>query len=60
MWAMCGVVSGFPFSVPSLASVSAISLPLMPVCALTLCMWIVFEVQYICCTMAAMSNLSGW
>ena len=56
---MCGVVSGFSFSVPSLASVSAISLPLMPMCAFTLCMWIVCGVQYICRTMAAMSNLSG-
>ena len=35
---MCGVVSGFSFGVPSLASVFAISLPLMHVCALTLCM----------------------
>ena len=39
-WAMCvcGVLFGFSFSVPSLASLSAISLPLMHVCALTLCM----------------------
>ena len=34
---MCGVVSGFSLSVPSLASSSAISLPQMHVCALTLC-----------------------
>ena len=35
---MCGVVSGFSFNVPSLANASPISLPLMHVCALTLCM----------------------
>ena len=35
---MCGVVVGLSISVPSLASVSAISLPLMPECARTLCM----------------------
>ena len=33
---MCGVLFGFSFSVPSLASLSAILLPLMHVCALTL------------------------
>ena len=40
MWAMCmyGAVSGFSFGGPSLACVSAILLPLMHVCALTLCM----------------------
>jgi hypothetical protein len=38
-WAMCiwGVGVGFSLFVPSLANVSAISLPLMPVWALTLC-----------------------
>ena len=38
-WAMwiCGVLFGFSFSVPSLASLSVVSLPLMHVCALTLC-----------------------
>ena len=38
---MCGVLSGFSLSVPSLASVSAISFPLIPVCARTLCKCIV-------------------
>ena len=48
-WAMCicGVGDGFSFSVPSLANVSAISFPLMLVCALTLCMCMVCGVQYI-------------
>ena len=42
-WTMCicGVLSGFSLSVPSLASVSTISLPLIPLCARTLCMCIV-------------------
>ena len=46
---MClwGVVDGFSLSVSSLASVSAISFPLMPMCARTLCMCIVYGVQYI-------------
>ena len=37
-WVMCicGVLFGFSFSVPSLASLSAISLPSMLVCVLTL------------------------
>ena len=42
---MCGVLVGFSLSVPSLASVSAISFPVMPVCARTLCMWIMCGVQ---------------
>ena len=59
--AMCirGVVSGFSCSVPKLASVSAISFPLMPVCALTLCMWIMCGVQYIWLIMATISSLLG-
>ena len=35
---MCGVVVGLSMNVPSLASVSAISLPLIHECACTLCM----------------------
>ena len=35
---MCGVMSSFSFSVPLLARVSAILLPLMPMCVLTLSM----------------------
>ena len=60
--AMCirGVVSGLSLSVPIFASVSAISLPLMPVCARTLCMWTMCGVQYIWLIMAAISSLSGW
>ena len=57
---MCGVLVGFSLSVPSLARVSAISFPMIPECALTLCMWTLCGVQYILCTMAAISNLSGW
>ena len=57
---MCGVVDDFSVSVPSLASVSAISFLVMHDCACTLCTWIMCGVQYISCTMAAMSNLSGW
>jgi hypothetical protein len=61
-WAMCirGVASGFSLVVPSLASSSAISFPMMLVWARTLCMWILCGVQYICLTIAAMSSLSGW
>ena len=46
-WAMCmwGVLDGFSLRVPSLASVSAISFPIMPECACTLCMWIMYGVQ---------------
>ena len=33
------VALGFSISVPSLASVSAISFPVLPECARTLCMW---------------------
>ena len=59
MW-MCGVCSGFSRLFPSFASSSASSFPRMPVCARTLCMEILWGVQYIFLTMAAMSNLSGW
>ena len=59
MW-LCGVFGGFSLVVPSFASVSAISFPVMPAWARTLCMYILCGVQYICCTMAAMSSLSGW
>ena len=48
---MCGVVVGFSWSVPSLASVSAISFSLKLECARTLWMWVVCEVQYICFVM---------
>ena len=46
-WARCmwGVADGFSLSVPSLASVSAFSFPMMPVWARTLCMWIRCGVQ---------------
>ena len=37
---MCGVLVGFSVRVPSLASMSVVSLPEVPVCARTLCMWI--------------------
>jgi hypothetical protein len=57
---MCGVCSGFSKLFPSFASSSASSFPIMPVCARTLCMWILWGVQYIFLTMAAMSSLSGW
>ena len=51
-WAICicGVLYSLYLRFPSLASVSAISLPIMPECARALC----------ACTIAAMSNLSGW
>ena len=55
-----GVISGLSFCVPSFASVFAISFPLMPVCARTLCMWIICGVQYIWWIMTAISSLSGW
>ena len=58
MW-IRGVVSGLSCSVPILASVSAISFPLMHVCALTLCMWIMCGVQYIWLMMAEMSSCLG-
>jgi hypothetical protein len=59
---MCirGVASGFSLVVPSFASSSAISFPVMPVWARTLCMWISYGVQYICRTIAVVSILSGW
>ena len=56
---LCGVLVGLSLRAPSLARLSAISFLIMPECARTLCMWIVCGVQQICCTMAAMSNLSG-
>ena len=55
-----GVGDGFSLWVPLLASVSAISFPIIHVCARTLCMCIICGVQYICRMMAAMSSLSGW
>ena len=42
---MCGVLSGLYLRVPSLASVSAISLSIMPKCARTLCICIVYGLQ---------------
>ena len=48
---ICGVAIIFSISVPLLASVSAILFPVMPECALTLCMCIMCGVQYIWCTM---------
>ena len=47
--AMCmrGVLVGFSLSVPSLASKFANLFPIMPMCALTWCMWILCGVQYI-------------
>ena len=57
---MWGVEDGFSLRVPSLASVSAISFPMMHVCARTLCMCTLCGVQYICRMMAAMSNLARW
>ena len=54
---ICGVLFGFSLSVPSLASLSNISLLLMHVCARTLCMWIICGVQYIQCIMA--TNIYG-
>jgi hypothetical protein len=42
---MCGVCFGFSMVVPSFANSSASSLPVMPVCARTLCMWILWGVQ---------------
>ena len=42
---MCGVFSSLVLKFPLLAKVSAISLPIIPVCARTLCMWIVYGVQ---------------
>ena len=59
MW-MWGVCSGFSRVFPSFASSLASSFPRMLVCARTLCMKILWGVQYIFLTMAAMSNLSGW
>ena len=61
-WAVCmrGVASGFSLVVPSFANSSASSLPVMPVWARTLCMCILYGVQYICRTIAAMRSLSGW
>ena len=57
---ICGMSVGFSFSVTSLASVSAISFPVIHKCARTLCMWIVCGVQYIWCPMVDMSNFLGW
>ena len=57
---MCGVLVGFSLFVPSLASVSAISFPVMPTCARTLWICMVYGVQCICLTIATISSLSGW
>ena len=59
MW-MCGVLVGFSLVVPSFASMSTISFPVIPECARTLCMWTLCEVQCICRTIAAISSLSRW
>jgi hypothetical protein len=56
---MCGVLVSFSLVVPSFASVSIVSFPVIPECARTLCMWILCGVQYICRTMAAISSLFG-
>lgn len=47
-WAMCmpGVLVAFSLVVPSFTSVSAISFPVIPKCAFTLCMWTLYGVQY--------------
>ena len=45
---------------PSLENVSAISFLVLPECALPLWMWIMCGVQYICCTISAISNMYGW
>jgi hypothetical protein len=45
MW-MCGVSSGFSKVFPSFANSSASSFPEMPVCARTLCMEILWGVQF--------------
>lgn len=57
---MCGVLVGLSLVVPSFASVSVILFPVIHECARTLCMWTLCGVQYICCIMVAISNLSGW
>jgi hypothetical protein len=59
MW-MCGVSYGFSKVFPSFANSSASSFPVMLVCARTLCMEILWGVQYIFLIMAAMSSLCGW
>ena len=53
-------MDGLSLCVPSFASMLTISIPVMLERALTLCMWILCEVQYILCTIVAMSNLLGW
>ena len=57
---MWGVADGFSLKVPSLASVSVVSFSVMPVWALTLCMYIKCGVQYIWCIMVAIRSLSEW
>ena len=42
---MCGVFSDFVSRLPWLARLSAISLPIIPACARTLCMWMEYGVQ---------------
>ena len=55
-----GVGVGFSLVFPSLASSSAISFPVMPVWARTLCMCDCVWGPVYLCTIAAMSSLSGW
>ena len=55
--AMC-TCGNYSSRVPSLASVSAFSFQMMPMCARTLCMCIMYGVKCICRTMAAISSLS--
>ena len=50
----------FPLSVPLLASVLAISFPIMPECARTLWIRIMCGVQYIYFTIYVISSLSWW
>ena len=57
---MCSMVVGYSLSVHLLAHVSVILFHIMPKCACILRMWIVCEVQYIWCTIAAINNLSRW
>jgi hypothetical protein len=61
-WVVCiwGLLFGFSLSVPSLASVFAMSFPVMPECARTLWRWIVCSVQCICFIIYLIKSLSGW
>ena len=51
---------GLSRRVPSFASWSAISFPIMPMCALTFCIVNLCVDQVIWLTIATMSSLSGW